>query len=76
MHRGVSARITYVPREAAIMADVSLPGDTGAFMDGISTSARDGGEGGESNLRRLRTQQAKARRKSKDRAKNSKRQVR
>lgn len=63
-------------REAAIMADVSLPGDTGAFMDYTTEDSRGERQGGDGeSLRKLRTQQAKARKKSRAQAKSQKRQV-
>lgn len=57
------------------MADISLPGDTGAFMDYDTEDPREEREGGNLNLRKLRTQQSKARRKSRELAKSSKKQV-
>lgn len=62
-------------REAAIMADISLPGDTGAFMDYDAEDPREEREGGNLSLRELRTQQSKARKKSREQAKSAKKQV-
>lgn len=66
-------------REAAIMADISLPGDTGAFMDYDREDPRDareaGGGGGGDSLRKLRSQQSNARKKARAHSKSLRRQV-
>eukprot|EP00904_Undaria_pinnatifida_P008545 jgi/Undpi1/4820/HiC_scaffold_19.g08173.m1 len=70
-------------REAAIMADVSLPGETGAFMDYDAEdprSAREGGGYGDSDsegdsLRKLRSQQSNARKKARAQSKSIRKQV-
>lgn len=72
-------------REAAIMADISLPGDTGAFMDYSLEDARElrgggdssgrGGGGEEESLRKLRTAQSRARKKARARSKSVRKQV-
>lgn len=57
------------------MADVSLPGDTGAFMDDTMVDPRDLREGAQQSLRKMRTLQAKTRKRSKERTKAAKQQV-
>ena len=71
------------------MADISLPGDTGAFMDYSLEDARElrgsgassggdgtgpAGEGG--SLRKLRSAQSKARKKARAQSKSLRKQVR
>lgn len=57
------------------MADVSLPGDTGALMVYDAEDPREEREGGNPNLRTLRKQQSKARKKSRELATSSRAQV-
>eukprot|EP00752_Nemacystus_decipiens_P005820 g5262.t1 len=78
-------RIMAPMREVAIMADVSLPGDTGAFMDYSLEDSRElrassGGGGAEAggereSLRKLRSAQSKARKKARAQSKSVRRQV-
>lgn len=65
------------------MADVSLPGETGAFMDYDAEdprSAREGGGYGDSDsegdsLRKLRSQQSNARKKARAQSKSIRKQA-
>lgn len=63
------------------MADVSLPGETGAFMDYDAEdprSARGGGvsaDGEGDSLRKLRSQQSKARKRARAQSKSIRKQV-
>lgn len=65
------------------MADVSLPGDTGAFTMDLEESHHEGfdeiedidEEGQRQNLRRLRDEQSKSRRSARDRSRAVRRQV-
>lgn len=65
------------------MADVSLPGDTGAFTMDLEEARHEdfdevvGVDGGEQkrNLRRLRNEQSKSRRSARDRSRAVRRQV-
>ncbi|CAM9960422.1 unnamed protein product [Pylaiella littoralis] len=84
-------RIMAPMREAAIMADVSLPGDTGAFMDydledtrefrdGGATSwgeagTAEGADGEGASLRKLRNAQSKAKKKARVHSKSLRKQV-
>lgn len=69
------------------MADISLPGDTGAFMDYDLEDSRElregvsgGGDGVEErqggSLRKLRKEQAKARKKARSQSKSLRKQAR
>lgn len=69
------------------MADISLPGDTGAFMDydlEDSRELREGGPGsigsgegeGGNRLRKLRSEQSRARKKARAHSKSLRKQVR
>ncbi|CAN0072266.1 unnamed protein product [Scytosiphon promiscuus] len=79
-------RIMAPMREVAIMADISLPGDTGAFMDYDLEDSRDLREGGSvdtgegrreggNSLRKLRSEQSRARKKARAQSKSLRKQV-
>ncbi|CAM9340575.1 unnamed protein product [Ectocarpus sp. 6 AP-2014] len=80
-------RVMAPMREVAIMADISLPGDTGAFMDydledsrelreGVSSGGGEAAERQGGSLRKLRKEQAKARKKARSQSKSLRKQAR